>query len=88
MGTTFKKTLFFALILTGVLFAQETAPAAATTTDPIPTNLIGWFLFIGLKTPILGVFQRVLKALPQNAVVKFLLSIVDLLAANTSHVEK
>lgn len=85
MKKTLLTILTFFILFSTALFAQETLPVT-NTTDAIPTNLIGWLIFIGLKTPLLGVFQRILKALPQNAVVKFLLSIVDLLAANTSHV--
>lgn len=78
--------LFF---FTVIAFAQDPAGPTPTALDQnIPTNLIGWLLFIGLKTPILGVLQKILKALPQNSVVKFLLSIVDLLSANVAHTEK
>lgn len=84
-----KKTLFFALVFLSVMaFAQDAAPsvspeAVATTTNEIPTNLIGWLLFIGLKTPILGVFQRILSVLPKNVVTNLLVSLVNVLAANT-----
>jgi hypothetical protein len=77
------------LIATGVIaqaLPTTTTAVTPTTIDPnIPTNLIGWLIFIGLKTPIMGVAQRILKVMPQTRVVKFITKLVDMAAGNVKH---
>lgn len=75
------KNIILISLIPFAVFAQD------ITKEPeaMNTKSILLIAFLALKTPVLGVFQKILAGMPQNGVVKFLSKVVDLLAANIAH---